>query len=105
MISSKSSTLKNPKKNVEQSTTKKKATKAVRIQYVLPLGNGWVVKNSLASKFTLITDTKREAITVARSIGKPKDAKLMVYWRNGLLEIAESYLQKAKNPKRKTSWS
>lgn len=61
------------------------------IQYVLPLGNGWVVKNNRASKFTVITDSKSEAISIARSIARTKRTELVVHGRNGNIEIQESY--------------
>ena len=61
------------------------------IEYVLPLGNGWLVKNSLAKKFTVITDNKREAITIARSIAKTKHCELIVHGRDGSIEKQESY--------------
>ena len=69
-----------------------KNTKEVSIQYVLPLGgNGWVVKNSKATKFTVITDSKREAISIARNIAKNKQIELEVHGRDGRIEIRENY--------------
>lgn len=62
------------------------------IEYVLPLGgNGWVVKNSKATKFTVITDSKREAVSIARNIAKQKQIELVVHGRNGQVEIRENY--------------
>ena len=61
------------------------------IEYVLPLGNGWVVKNGGASKFTAITDTKKEAISIARKIARTNNFELIVHGRNGDIEIHETY--------------
>ena len=70
----------------------KKNMAELPVQYVLPLGgNGWVVKNSKASKFTVITDSKREAISIARDIAKTKQIELEVHGRDGRIEIRESY--------------
>jgi ribosomal protein L32E len=71
---------------------KKNASKVISIQYVLPLGgNGWVVKNNKAAKFTVITDSKREAISIARNIAKNKQIELVVHGRDGSIEIRENY--------------
>jgi Uncharacterized protein conserved in bacteria (DUF2188) len=61
-------------------------------QYVLPLGNGWVVKNSNVARFTFITDSKREAITIARSLARSKHMELIVHGKNGNIEVKESYI-------------
>jgi ribosomal protein L32E len=66
--------------------------KELSIQYVLPLGgSGWVVKNNKAAKFTVITDSKREAISIARNIAKNKQIELVVHGRDGSIEIRENY--------------
>ncbi len=62
------------------------------IQYVLPLGNGWVVKASKANTFTAITDSKTEAISIARTLARTKHTKLVVHGKNGAIEIRESYI-------------
>ena len=61
------------------------------IQYVLPLGNGWVVKRNTAKSFTVITETKREAVSIARSIAKSKHHELIVHGKNGAILIRENY--------------
>ena len=67
----------------KKSTPKRKANDKI-IEYVIPLGqNGWMIKNNQTSKFTLITDSKREALTIARSIAKRKKIDLMVFKRDG----------------------
>lgn len=62
------------------------------IQYVLPLGNGWVVKSSNMAKFTVITDSKKEAIEIARNMARNKHSELIVHGRDGNVELRESYI-------------
>jgi hypothetical protein len=72
--------------------SKKSASKVISIQYVLPLGgNGWVVKNNKAAKFTVITDSKKEAVSIARNIAKNKQIELVVHGRDGSIELRENY--------------
>jgi hypothetical protein len=62
------------------------------IEYVLPLGgNGWVVKNNEAKKFTVITDSYMEAVSIARQIAKLKGRMLVVYSREGSIKTKKSY--------------
>lgn len=61
------------------------------IQYVLPLGNGWVVKASKATTFTVITDSKAEAIAIARNIARNKHSQMIVHGRSGAIEKTENY--------------
>jgi hypothetical protein len=61
------------------------------IQYVLPLGNGWVVKSNNAVRFTIITDSKREAITVAREIATRRRGELVIHGKDGKIQDRQSY--------------
>lgn len=82
----------NAKNTHSRKKLKKDSSKVSSIQYVLPLGgNGWVVKNSKAAKFTVITDSKREAVSIARNIAKHKQIELIVQGRDGRIEIRENY--------------
>lgn len=63
----------------------------IAIQYVLPLGNGWVVKSSKAAKFTLISISKREAVSIARSIAKSRGEILEVHDRDGKISEKKRY--------------
>lgn len=82
----------NKNTHTKRKKLKKDAAKVSSIQYVLPLGgNGWVVKNNKAAKFTVITDSKREAISIARNIAKNKQIELVVHGRDGSIEIRENY--------------
>ena len=75
-----------------KTTSKKKTVPIDAIQYVFPLGGtGWMVKNSKATKFTLITDSKREAVSVARNLAKTRHNELVIYGRDGNIEKRESY--------------
>jgi hypothetical protein len=77
--------------NIITPTKKKAVLLQGTIQYVLPLGNGWVVKSSTASKFTVITESKREASSIARNIAKTKHSQLIIYNKDGSIEREESY--------------
>ena len=59
---------------------------------VLPLGNGWVVKASNANTFTAITDSKTEAISIARTLARTKHTIMIVHGRSGAIEIQEDYI-------------
>ncbi len=73
-------------------TPKKKIALVESIQYVLPLGGtGWMVKNSKAAKFTLSTDSKSEAVSVARNLAKTRHHEMIIYGRDGNIEKRESY--------------
>lgn len=67
----------------------KKEKKA--IEYVLPVGNGWVVKNSLSKIFTAITDTKSEAILIAKNCAKTKKSAVVIYHKNGTISKQENF--------------
>jgi hypothetical protein len=61
-------------------------------EYVIPLaGTGWVVKNSLAKKFTAISDSKREAVKIARSLAKQHGRELVVFAKDGSIQQQVSY--------------
>ena len=70
----------------------KKANETDDIQYVLPLGNGWVIKASKSSKFIAITDSMAEAISIARTIARTKGTQLVVHGKNGAVQMRENYV-------------
>jgi hypothetical protein len=78
-------------KNTKLKKARKKAVATSQIQYVLPIGNGWVVKNSAAAKFLIITDNKREAISIARKVAKLRHIELIVYNKNGTIQEKVNY--------------
>jgi hypothetical protein len=70
----------------------KKKTAIIRhIQYVLPIGNAWVVKFSEARKCTAITLNKSEAVSIARDIAIAKKRELIVFFKNGKIQERISY--------------
>jgi hypothetical protein len=78
-------------KNTKLKKAKRKAVGTSQIQYVLPIGNGWVVKNSAAAKFLIITDNKREAVSIARKVAKLRHIELIVYNKNGTIQEKVNY--------------
>jgi len=69
---------------------------AKKIQYVIPVGNGWVVKASDSIKFLLITDNKREAVSVAKDIAKRNESDLIIYGKDGKITANNSYSKKGR---------
>lgn len=64
---------------------------AKRNQHVVPLGNGWAVKGEGNSKFTAITETKRDATTIARDIAKNNKSELIIHGKDGKIQAKDSY--------------
>jgi hypothetical protein len=61
-------------------------------KYVIPLGGtGWVVKNRQTKKFTVISDSKREAVKIARSLAKQHRRKLVIFAKDGRIQQQFSY--------------
>jgi hypothetical protein len=83
------------KKTSRKSSSSAKGTRSSvkkrTIQYVLPLGNGWVVKTNTSAVFFAITDSKREAVSIARNLARTKHSDLVVHEKNGTISIKESY--------------
>lgn len=92
---------KSTKASSKKSTTAKKRVASAKSgtadsnkAYVLPLGNGWVVKNSNAKVFLAITDSKTEAISIGRQLAKTQHTELVVHGKQGNIEKRESYIIK-----------
>lgn len=83
------------KKVAGKKAAKKARTKAASsngsVQHVVPLGNGWVVKTANSKTFTVITDNKKEAVEIARSIAKTKRSSIVVHGKFGVIERTESF--------------
>jgi len=62
-----------------------------RNQHVIPLGTGWAVKGEKSEKFTVITSTKREAVSVARRIAQNNRSELIIHGKNGRIMDKDSY--------------
>ncbi|MEO8146718.1 MAG: DUF2188 domain-containing protein [Bacteroidia bacterium] len=55
-------------------------------QHVIPLGNGWAVKKEGSNRFTIITETKKEAVQVARGIAKHNHSELVIHGKDGRIQ-------------------
>jgi hypothetical protein len=64
---------------------------AKKNQHVIPLGNGWAVKGDGNKNFTIITETQKDAITVAREIARNNKSELLIHGRNGMIREKDSY--------------
>lgn len=60
-------------------------------QHVVPLGNGWAVKREGSSRFTIITETQKDAIAVARGIAKNNKSELIIHGKDGKIRDRDSY--------------
>ncbi len=76
-------------------------TMAKRNQHVLPLGNGWAVKGEGSKKFTVITETQKDAITVARGIAKNNRSEIVIHGKDGRIRDKDSYGNDPNPPKDK----
>ena len=74
---------------------------AKRNQHVVPLGTGWAVKGERSQKFTVITSTKREAVSVARNIAKNNNSELVIHGKDGKIQDKDSYGNDPNPPKDK----
>ncbi|MEJ7830871.1 MAG: DUF2188 domain-containing protein [Segetibacter sp.] len=72
---------------------------AKKNQHVIPLGNGWAVKGEGSKKFTVITETQKDAITVAREIAKNNKSELVIYGKDGKIRDKDSYGNDPNPPK------
>ena len=52
-------------------------------QHVVPVGTKWGVKGEGNSRYTKVTDTQREATSVARSIARNMQSELVIHGKNG----------------------
>lgn len=64
---------------------------AKKNQHVVPLGNGWAVKREGSKRFTIITETQKDAITVARGIAKNNKTELVIHGKDGKIRDRDSY--------------
>lgn len=55
-------------------------------QHIVPLGNGWAVKGEGNSKFTAITDTKKDALIIGRQIAKNNKTQLVIHGKDGKIK-------------------
>jgi len=55
------------------------------------LGNGWVVKSEGAGKFTVITETQKEAVYIAKEIAMHNGPELIIHGKDGKIREVSSY--------------
>ena len=67
-----------------------------RNQHVVPLGNGWAVKREGNSKYTIITETKKDALIFGRNLARSNKSELVIHGRDGKIQEKDSY---ENNPK------
>jgi hypothetical protein len=48
-------------------------------QHVIPVANGWAVKKESNDRYTVITETKKEALEVAREIAKMNASVVVIH--------------------------
>lgn len=60
-------------------------------QYVVPADKGWGVRGEGNSKLTKVTDTKKEAVNIAREIAKNQQSELTILGQNGKIQDKDSY--------------
>jgi hypothetical protein len=60
-------------------------------QHVVPLGNGWAVKGEGNTRFTIITEIKKDAVEAAREIARNNHSELVIHGRDGRIQDKDSY--------------
>ena len=74
---------------------------AKKNQHVVPLGNGWAVKGEGNSRYTVITETKKDALVVGRDIARNNKSELVIHGRDGKIQDRDSYGNDPNPPKDK----
>ena len=63
-----------------------------RAQHVTPhVKGGWQVKGAGNSRATVRTETKREAVSIARRISKNEKSELVIHGKNGRIQSKDSH--------------
>ena len=68
-------------------------------QHVVPLGNGWAVKGEGNTRFTIITEIKKDAVEAAREIARNNHSELVIHGRDGRIQEKDSYGNDPNPPK------
>jgi hypothetical protein len=69
---------------IRKTTRKKNKVGPEAVVNVIPLGQtGWVVKRSDVKKFSAITNSMREAVSMARLLGKRNSQRVIVFGKDG----------------------
>lgn len=53
--------------------------------------HGWAVKKEGSQQFTIITETKKDVITVARQLAKNNNSELVIHGKDGRIQNRGSY--------------
>ncbi len=72
-----------------------------RNQHVIPLGNGWAVKEEGKTRFSLISQTQKDAIHFAREIAKNNHAQLVIHRKDGRIRLKGNYVNGSTSEKEK----
>lgn len=60
-------------------------------QHVVPHEKGWAVKGAGNRKATKVTDTQKEATSIAERIAKNQQSDTKIHGRNGRIRAGNSY--------------
>ena len=60
-------------------------------QHVVPHKNGWAVRGEKNTRYTRLTDTKEEAMKIARQIAKNQKSELIIKDKHGKIIDSDSY--------------
>jgi hypothetical protein len=70
-------------------------------QHVVPTKNGWGVKGEGNLKKTAITETKKQAVDIAKEIAKNNKSEVVIHGKNGKIQDKDSYGNDPNPPKDK----
>ena len=68
-------------------------------QHVVKHSDGWAVKGANNEKATKVTETKKEAIGIAKNIAKNQASELIIHGKNGQIQEKNTYGNDAYPPK------
>lgn len=60
-------------------------------QHVVPLGNGWAVKEEGNKDFSIITSNKTSALKFARQVARLRKSELVIHGKDGKIQDKDSY--------------
>lgn len=60
-------------------------------QHVVKHKDGWAIKGAGNEKATKVTDTKKEAIAIAKEIAKNQSSELIIHGQNGQIQEKNTY--------------
>lgn len=60
-------------------------------QHVVPHGKDWAVKGAGNGKSTIIVDTQKAAIGIAREIARNQHSELIIHGTNGQIRAKDSH--------------